>query len=362
LFFLKQYHRNKKKVKKGKGKINRNILKIKLKLQDLIQIGGFNAYFKSNIQEYGIRINYKPLTFNQIDDELKGLNLQFKMSNSNNILSAFIAKIIEYGTYKILDQHIYFNEIINKCHQLSESNNWNFTEINVINNSTRNIDGVYAIMEHLDGGDLYSRIEDMIEYKLKFKLSDIFYILKQLLIIIDEMEKMNYFHLDIKPENILFIYKNKYDLKLIDFSFSKKFEKNQNWASSPINQRTIYTPPEFLSKKLYHKNSDIWCIGIIISVMIYLNKLPDELFKFNVNGYGYHIDGAKLNDFLHEIILTNDKCYDLLDKKYLLKLNQNILKNMLKDVTFQKNARWDATSCLNNLIKVEKMYLKETKI
>ena len=84
------------------------------------------------------------------------------------------------------------------------------------------------------------------------------------------LTELNIVHNDLKPENILIKTNQDWDLKLIDFGSSHKFEinSNQNIATPE------YLPPEIMKRKNKNSNpwsTDVWSLGVIIL----------EVLKFN---------------------------------------------------------------------------------
>lgn len=76
-------------------------------------------------------------------------------------------------------------------------------------------------------------------------------------------------HRDLKPENILLDSNN--NIKLIDFGFSKSFDKNILFSS--LCGSPAYVAPEIVTGKKYNQMSDIWSSGIILYAMI-TGQLP----------------------------------------------------------------------------------------
>lgn len=76
-------------------------------------------------------------------------------------------------------------------------------------------------------------------------------------------------HRDLKPENILL--DNNNNIKLIDFGFSKSFDKNVMFSS--LCGSPAYVAPEVVTGKKYNQMSDIWSSGIILYAMI-TGQLP----------------------------------------------------------------------------------------
>ena len=89
-------------------------------------------------------------------------------------------------------------------------------------------------------------------------------LMKQFISAIKYLYSNNYYHRDIKPDNILLT--NDYTLKITDFGLATK-NKNNNFyrlCGSPL-----YMAPEILISSEYNKLSDIWSIGLVTFQLLY---------------------------------------------------------------------------------------------
>ncbi|MCQ2819913.1 MAG: serine/threonine-protein kinase [archaeon] len=130
---------------------------------------------------------------------------------------------------------------------------------------------VYTVMEYCEGGELSQLILDnkqIPEEDLKNYFTQIYNAVKFI-------HSQNVIHRDLKPNNLLFLDKEKTHLVLIDFGISGVSNgKNRE----KINAGTLrYIPPELLltddsgsSNKI-----DMWAMGIILYLLIY-KKFPFE--------------------------------------------------------------------------------------
>ena len=82
----------------------------------------------------------------------------------------------------------------------------------------------------------------------------------------------NIYHRDLKLQNILYN-KSTNIIKICDFGFAKIYD--DNFLNSTLCGTPHYLAPEILKNNEYHKNSDLWSVGIIYYYLIY-NKLPYE--------------------------------------------------------------------------------------
>lgn len=89
--------------------------------------------------------------------------------------------------------------------------------------------------------------------------------------VMQQLEKINIVHRDIKAENIL-INEAKDELKLIDFGFSRIFEEGKMMKTACGSPN--YSAPEILAKQSYDPiKADIWSAGIVLYLMLCGKKL-----------------------------------------------------------------------------------------
>ena len=152
-----------------------------------------------------------------------------------------------------------------------------------------------------------------------------FYI-ANLLIILDYLHKNKFLYRDLIPENIL-IKENGY-VTLLDFSYAKRFEENNNnLYTNTLIGKPNYIPPEMILNKPYNQSCDFWALGIILYELLcgfdpYRNKDPIMIYQ-NIleekKTFPKNLDrDAK---FLINHLLNNDP-----QKRY------GCLKNGIKDI------------------------------
>lgn len=131
---------------------------------------------------------------------------------------------------------------------------------------------IYMLME-LFPFDLFDVIKNN-RYK-GISIDMIYKILNELLSAVKHCHDNGIYHYDIKPENILV--DNNKNIKLIDFDNS--FIRNNN--NKRVTGTDLYLPPEFNNdEKIYnHASVDVWSIGVLLYVMIFL-----EFPTFNALG------------------------------------------------------------------------------
>lgn len=143
----------------------------------------------------------------------------------------------------------------------------------------------YIIMEKCEGGELYSQIVKQIS----FTEQDACGIIKQLVSALAYLHSQKIVHRDVKPENILFEYRDDLSsIKLIDFGVASFFEDQMN-LKEPVGT-LYYSAPEVLNKD-YDAKCDLWSCGIITFLL--LTGHP----PFNTEDDGIIIEKVKLLRF-----------------------------------------------------------------
>lgn len=149
----------------------------------------------------------------------------------------------------------------------------------------RDGDTVYLITEYIKGNDLYTYL-NRVKKGQQIPEREIRNIFGQLIRIVRQLHDMEYSHRDIKLENIMIDLDH--TVYLIDLGFMlKDVLPIKSTAGSPE-----YASPELLSRRPYHgRNHDIWCLGVILYILIYLE-------------YPYSIDD---DDDNIEVLLNSDQ-------------------------------------------------------
>ena len=132
---------------------------------------------------------------------------------------------------------------------------------------------LYNVMHYAEGGELTQLIfnkEKLTEERIKF-------IFKQIHEGVKFIHSKNVIHRDLKPNNILFLDKEKTHVVIIDFGISGIANGK---SREVIKAGTIkYIPPEIFSKDQYQSSSkiDIWALGVILYLMNF------KIFPFEGN-------------------------------------------------------------------------------
>jgi len=120
-----------------------------------------------------------------------------------------------------------------------------------------------VVMECMEGGELFTRIQD----RTAFNERDASEIMVDICVAVKFLHDLNIAHRDLKPENLLYTTKdNQGVLKLTDFGFAKET------LTRDTLQTPCYTPyyvaPEVLGPEKYDKSCDIWSLGVIMYILL----------------------------------------------------------------------------------------------
>ena len=129
------------------------------------------------------------------------------------------------------------------------------------------IHNIYLMMEYVEGGDLF----DYITNNLYLPEQKACHIYRQIISVLEYLNKMGISHRDIKPENIL-LDKNHTNIKFIDFGLSN-YCKNKELLHSSCGS-PCYASPEMLSGQPYlGSTTDLWSSGVVLYSML-VGSLP----------------------------------------------------------------------------------------
>ncbi|XP_057364020.1 MAP kinase-activated protein kinase 2 isoform X2 [Manis pentadactyla] len=121
------------------------------------------------------------------------------------------------------------------------------------------------VMECLDGGELFSRIQDRGDQA--FTEREASEIMKSIGEAIQYLHSVNIAHRDVKPENLLYTSKRPNAiLKLTDFGFAKE-TTSHNSLTTPC-YTPYYVAPEVLGPEKYDKSCDMWSLGVIMYILL----------------------------------------------------------------------------------------------
>jgi signal transduction histidine kinase/serine/threonine protein kinase/tetratricopeptide (TPR) repeat protein len=140
-------------------------------------------------------------------------------------------------------------------------------------------DHIYSLSEYYNGKPLST-----FRYK-KTQLEMLYDIIIQIVYALDALHGQNILHKDLKPENVLYrIEKNKVEVKVIDFGFSKTETSS---IKHGITGSLPYLAPEIFTAGSYSIHSDYYALGVL------LYKLTTGNFPFTVEQINALLTGTQ---------------------------------------------------------------------
>jgi NIMA (never in mitosis gene a)-related kinase len=171
-------------------------------------------------------------------------------------------------------------------------------------------DKIIILIEYIEGGDLFNKIENQKNKNKYFKEEEIIDWFIEICEGIKYIHSNNIIHRDLKPQNIFFNKDN--HIKIGDFGISKQLI-NTNKANTRLGSEN-YVSPEIISNQSYDYRIDIWNLGIILYELTQL-KHPFEDNKISIE--------KKINNIL------KGEFFNFSNKNYSPKL-LNLIENLLK--------------------------------
>jgi len=232
--------------------------------QYLVSIFGFMSFIKvASLLSSVVHFNWKPLKFNtapigdfyRVKSKVLGHGVNGKVKQCvNKAGQKFALKVLRDDAKSRREVELHWRAA-------SCANIVNIRE--VFENTYHGQPSLLVVMECMDGGELFSRIEE----SQGFSERDAPEIVKEICNAVKFLHERKIAHRDLKPENLLFSSKGKKGtLKLTDFGFAKEA------AARDTLKTPCYTPyyvaPEVLGSKKYDLSCDIWSLGVIIYILL----------------------------------------------------------------------------------------------
>ena len=249
------------------------------------------------------------------------ISQNYKIQNKKNPSIFKTMKVLTKSTIQENDEEL---KIIKEIEILKGLKHENVIEIEKCYSDEKYF---YIISEYSD----YGSLKDQFGIKKKYSENQTKYIMYQLLKAIKYLNKNNFIHTDIKPENILISEKiiiNKEELfkvKLVDFG-------NANSLQNPESKNLpYYVAPEVIDRK-FNEKCDIWSLGIIMFRLLF-GYVP---FK-----------GTSFDEVINNIKNSPIE-YDKEDEYKHISLSENGEDILSKMIVREVDKRFDVDSCINH--------------
>jgi len=259
---------------------------------------------KQNTPKKEEKLEYTKMIGNYLLFDQIGMGTFSKVTRAVHILTEQVVAVKILEKEKIEDD-IDVERIVREIEILKNINHPNIAQMYETYTTVHNI---YLMMEFVEGGDLSNYINQT-NYLSEEKAC---YFFRQLIGVIEYLNKIGISHRDIKTENIL-LDKNKKNIKVIDFGLSNYCSGKSLLRSSCGSP--CYASPEMLSGKPYQGiTTDIWSSGIVLYSML-VGFLPfdesdlNKLYEQTKKGHFYLPSTLSLEamDFLKKILIVDPK-------------------------------------------------------
>ncbi|XP_048590455.1 striated muscle preferentially expressed protein kinase-like isoform X3 [Nematostella vectensis] len=214
---------------------------------------------------------------------------------------------------------------------------------------------IIMIMEFISGGELFERVvdEDCLTEK------EAAYYMHQLLQGIEHVHKKNVLHLDLKPENIVCVSKDSWDIKLIDFGLAQEYK--EGFKMTALKGTPEFMAPEAANFEPISKATDMWSVGVIAYILLsglspFMGDDNNETLS-NVNMCEWDFDDESFDvisdqakDFISSLLIKNAKKRNTVEQclkhewmkkqqssESTVKINTNKLKQFLAKRRWQKS-------------------------
>ncbi|XP_037081557.1 death-associated protein kinase 2-like [Pollicipes pollicipes] len=171
---------------------------------------------------------------------------------------------------------------------------------------------VILVLELVRGGELFEFVTD----KDHVSEAEAALFIKQILLGLEHMHSKSIAHLDLKPENVMLLSKNRAQLKLIDFGLSRKIDPNKE-------ERHMLGTPEFVAPEIVNYEPlglacDLWALGVITYILLsgaspFLGDTQQETFA-NIVACDYCFDdeyfsgtSESAKDFISRLFVTDPR-------------------------------------------------------
>jgi len=170
--------------------------------------------------------------------------------------------------------------------------------------------GISLVMECCEGGELFARVSQVKVFPEK----EAAVTTQQMLLALNYIHTEGIVHRDLKLENFMYDQQDSDFLKLIDFGFSKFFEKGQTMEDS-LGTIT-YVAPEVLGKNYAKGSCDLWSMGVIVFILLsgYMPFMgrSDNAIMLAIRKGSYHMHDSRwggitqaAKDFVRRLLVVD---------------------------------------------------------
>ncbi|KAL5005868.1 hypothetical protein ScPMuIL_017026 [Solemya velum] len=189
-----------------------------------------------------------------IDDIiLKGKFTEFKTCKSKATQQPCVAKIVPYTPGKR-------EEVLREFNILRTINQYCIVRLF---DSFLIGDRVYIIYERLFGENVVRHIS----YKNKYNEETVARVIRQLLDGLQYLHHVGIVHLNLQPNSIIMVSRRRLDLKIVDFSMSRKLE-TADGEVVPVMGYPDFIAPEVACEENATYASDLWTVGVVAFVLL----------------------------------------------------------------------------------------------
>ncbi|KAJ1363943.1 Twitchin [Parelaphostrongylus tenuis] len=166
------------------------------------------------------------------------------------------------------------------------------------------------IYEFMSGGELFEKIADDSNRMTEAEAVDY---IRQVCKALCHMHEMNYVHLDLKPENIMFTTKKSNQLKLIDFGLTSYLNPKE---SVKVTTGTAeFAAPEVAKGEPVGYYTDMWSVGVLAYILLsglspFCGENDEETLK-NVKNCDWNMDDPifsrvsdNAKDFIRKLLVA----------------------------------------------------------
>lgn len=169
------------------------------------------------------------------------------------------------------------------------------------------------IHEFLSGGELFEKVSDEHSKMTEAEAADY---TRQVCNALRHMHEMNYVHLDLKPENIMFTTKKSNQLKLIDFGLTAHLDPRSNVKVSTGTAE--FAAPEVANGDPVGFYTDMWSVGVLSYILLsglspFGGETEEDTLR-NVKACDWSLDDPSFSnisddakDFLRKLISKDPK-------------------------------------------------------